>query len=114
MLPLRSRRTPGRKDRVRGDQTHQAIQQEIRAEKAGALARAVEALEAALADLARAEAGPGGDAAARERLVGEAGERLWYVVIQREAMGLRRHDVVYDVLRVPAAVRRAMGPRRRR
>jgi hypothetical protein len=90
-------------------ETHAAIQKEIRAEKAGALARAIDALEAALAALAAP-----GRGAARGELVAEAGERLWYVVIQREAMGLLRHDVLFDVLRVPPEVRRAMGPRRRR
>jgi hypothetical protein len=50
----------------------------------------------------------------RRELVEDAGERLWYVVIQREAIGLRRHEVLYDVLRIPGDVRGRMGPRRRR
>jgi hypothetical protein len=91
-------------------ETHAAIQKEIRAEKAGALARAIEALEAALVDLARLE--PAAAAAVRAERVAVAGERLWFAVIQREAMGLLRHDVLFDVLRVPPEVRRAMGPRR--
>jgi len=88
-----------------------ALVQEIRSEKASSLARATARLEAALVALERAPA----DAPAlrRERLA-EARERLWVVVIQREAMGLLRHDVVHEVLRVPAEVRRAMGPRPRR
>jgi hypothetical protein len=98
---------------VSTSETHAAIQREIRAEKAGALQRAGEALEGALAELARFDAA-GGPAAERARLVAEAGERLWFVVIQREAMGLLRHDVVHEVHRIPADVRRAMGPRRGR
>ncbi len=88
-----------------------AMQQLIRSEKTASLARAMEALEATLADLARLDAGA---SALRAALVAEAGERLWYVVIQREAMGFSRHEVLYDVLRVPAEVRGAMGPRRPR
>jgi hypothetical protein len=95
------------------------LEQEIRSEKAGALARAVERLERALAALAQhdAEVSAGASAGAAQRrrdLLEEAGERLWFVVIQREAIGLRRHEVLYEVLRVPQDVRRAMGPRRRR
>jgi hypothetical protein len=98
---------------VSGTETHAAIEKEIRAEKAGALSRALEALEAALEALARFDAGSRTSTAAalRADLVADAGERLWFLVIQREAMGLLRHDVLYEVVRVPAEVRRAMGPR---
>lgn len=117
MIPLNSRGGP-RPPRIfcsrmqRGEST-QAIQKEIRAEKAGALARAVEALEAALRELAGHDAAGQRRPGARAELVADAGERLWFVVIQREAMGVLRHEVLYEVLRVPAEVRRAMGPRRR-
>jgi hypothetical protein len=84
------------------------IEREITGERAGSLARMVEALEAAL--LAWREAAP----AHRTELLAEAGERLWFVVVQREALGLMRHDVLYEVLRVPPEVRGAMGPRRTR
>ncbi len=83
------------------------IEREIVGERAGALARAVEALEDALQAVRVATA------ASRAALLEEAGERLWYVVVQREAIGLTRHEVLYDVLRVPGEVRRAMGPARR-
>jgi hypothetical protein len=101
--------------------SHEAVVREIRSEKAGALARVAEALERALTDLARVEAamGAGNRAtssllATREDCVSEAGERLWFFVIQREALGLMRHDTVFDVYRVPLEVRLAMGPRRTR
>jgi hypothetical protein len=96
---------------VSTSETQAAIEQQIKAEKASALRRAGEALEAALAELARFDA-VGGTAVERARLVSQAGERLWYVVIQREAMGLLRHEVVHEVHRIPADVRRAMGPSR--
>jgi hypothetical protein len=91
-------------------EAQRVIEQEIVGERAGALARAVEALERALLDLAGAGGHPH---RLRQLLLEEAGERLWFVVVHREAIGLTRHDVLYEVLRVPAEVRRAMGPRRR-
>lgn len=97
-----------------------SLQEQIRAEKVGALRRAVERLEAALQALAAfdsKQAGASGLASRAEQradLLAEAGERLWCLIVQREAMGILRHDVVYDVLRIPGEVRRAMGPRRRR
>ena len=100
--------------------SHEAVVREIRLEKAGALARVAEGLERALADLARVEAAisratrvPSSLIASRQDCISEAGERLWYFVIQRESLGLMRHDTVFDVYRVPREVRLAMGPRRR-
>jgi hypothetical protein len=89
---------------VASPKAHDAIREEILGEKASALGRAVRALEAAVAAW---RAAPAPEALA------EARERLWFVVIQREAMGLRRHEVLYEVLDVPDEVRRLMGPRRR-
>lgn len=93
-------------------QVNEAVQREILGEQTSALARATRALEVALAELAAAR--EAGREAAREDALAEAGERLWYVVVQREAMGLLRHESLLEVLRVPRAVRLAMGPRRRR
>jgi hypothetical protein len=91
-------------------ETHEAIVREIRSEKAAALAHAVEALEEALAALRALDGAP---SPARAEALAVAGERLWFVVIQREAMGLLRHETLFDVLEVPAAVRHSMGPRAR-
>lgn len=96
-------------DRV-GNDGQAFVEREIASERAGALARAVEALERAIAEFVEHHgAGP-----MRQYLLEQAGERLWFVVVQREAMGLNRHDVLYDVLRIPAEIRRAMGPVPRR
>jgi hypothetical protein len=84
----------------------QAVRREIRGEQTSSLARAGRALEAALEELS------GARGALRADALAEAAERLWFVVIQREAMGLFRHDHVYEVYRVPREVRAAMGPRR--
>lgn len=83
-----------------------AIETELVGERASSLRRSFEALEKALAELDRA-IGP------RDGLLAEAQERLWYLVIQREAVGLRRHEVLYDVLRIPREVRERMGPKPR-
>ena len=79
------------------------IEEEVAREKAAALGRAGERLEAALAEvaeLARAFAGAG-DAPTRERLAGEyEGARRQALaartalLIQREALGLRQHRAV--------------------
>lgn len=92
-------------------EAQRVIEKEIVGERAGALSRAVEALERAIAELA-GFAGPR-QHRLREYLLGEAAERLWFVIVQREAIGVMRHEVLYEVLEIPMEVRRAMGPRRR-
>ena len=86
--------------------TQEAIQRDLQAERAAALARATEQLESALAELAAADAAcaaaptPAARELRREALE-HAGERLWFLVIQREAAGLNRHEELHEVLRVP-------------
>jgi len=104
------------------DRKHQAYQRterDLHSERAAALGRASRELEAALAAYAAAEdacaADPSpGTRAHRQAALAHAGERLWYLVIQREAIGLRRHDELLEGLRVPHAVRAAMGPKPKR
>jgi hypothetical protein len=69
-----------------------AIEQELKAERAASLGRTGAALERALAAWRE---NPSVD------LEREAKKRLWYLVVQREAMGLRRHREIYDVYGVP-------------
>ena len=72
----------------------------IQAEKASALKYAGRALEDALAKVAALEARAAGTTGeVRARLVAEhtaaraeADKRRWYLVVQREAMGLWNHD----------------------
>jgi acyl-CoA reductase-like NAD-dependent aldehyde dehydrogenase len=94
------------------------LELELRRERAQALSRAGERLEAALRELAQAEAAlraaPGPAlVGARDEAVALAGERLWFLVVQREAMGLRDHRMLDEVWPIPAGVHAAMGPRRR-
>jgi hypothetical protein len=103
----------------RQETADELLQKELQRERAGALVRAIEALEGAIRELVRFDqvpAPPGAVARWAQRradLVADAAERLWYVVIQREALGVTRHEVLYEVLEVPGEVRRRMGPRRR-
>lgn len=90
------------------------LEWEILAEQAHALSRATEKLEESLSRLGltdEATAAGIGDATARERLLDEAGTRLWHLIVQREAMGIMHHDILYDVLRVPPEVRRRASHR---
>ncbi len=94
---------------------HDALTRDLQAERAASRARTVERLETALRAYGAAAAACAADPTPeaddrRRRALAHAGERLWYLVIQREAVGLRRHDEALDVLRVPREVRAAMGP----
>jgi hypothetical protein len=94
------------------------IELEILGERTRGLARSTEALAEALEALARAEAAlagaappPGALTEERQRALAEAADRLWRLVVQREAAGILRHEILYEALRVPAQVRAAMGRR---
>ncbi len=100
-----------------GDLAVDPIGYELLQEKAATLARMGRRLEEALAALAAFDASPGEgatrDAARREELVADAGEALWYYVVQREVTGLRDTETVLRQLGVPREVRLRMGlPRR--
>lgn len=84
------------------------LEHEMMAESAQNLGHAARELRAALDRLADAPSG----AADRSTLLAEAGERLWYLVVQREACGLRDTEVLMRDYRVPAEVRLRMGMRR--
>ena len=93
------------------------LEYEINAEKAASLGRAGAKLEEALALLRAFDAAPPAlpavqRRAARDERVAEAAERLWYYIVQREAMGWNRHDEVLAVYDVPAEIQARMGPRR--
>jgi hypothetical protein len=96
------------------------IEHELVAEKASALAFTAEKLEAALRALAEIEqaiaVAPDGERpslAARHRdLRAHAAERLWFLLVQREAMGLYQHEPVFRLYQVPPALKLIAGPRR--
>ncbi len=71
-----------------------AVEHELKAERAAALGRTGAALERAL-DAWRSTPS--------EATAKEAQKRLFYLVVQREAVGLRRHRDVYELYAVPKA-----------
>ena len=91
------------------------LHEEFAREKASALGRLGRALEAALAALARFDAGerrdtlPADARQLRAALVAEASDALWHFVVQREACGLRDLRYVLRDYRVPSEVAGRMG-----
>ena len=91
------------------------LHEEFAREKASALGRLGRALEAALAALARCDAGErrdtshAGERQLRAALVAEASDALWHFVVQREACGLRDLRYVLRDYRVPSEVAARMG-----
>jgi uncharacterized protein DUF6665 len=82
---------------------------EVAQERAAALGRAGRALEAALAALgAHDRAGQAADET-RRKLVADAGDALWRLIIQRECCGLRDTRAVMRDYRVPQEVQNRMG-----
>jgi hypothetical protein len=87
-----------------------ALDYEIAHEQASALGRLGRALELALAALAAHDREPASrDGAPRARLVQDAGDALWYFIVQREACGLRDPRAVFRDYRVPPEVQNRMG-----
>ena len=100
-------------------ETFRRIQTEIAGEKAAALGRAGERLEAAMREMTvwaeRVREVPAGTqrsglATAYEQARARALEARLTLLIQREALGLRRHAVVDQQFPEPPAFRRLVAP----
>jgi hypothetical protein len=96
----------------------QALERDLQAERASALARIHDLFLKALEAWEAVESGqlePLGSAEAeRERrldLRELTAERLWMLLVQRESVGLRDHRELLQ--RVPLEIRKRIGPRRR-
>ena len=92
------------------------LEYEVAQERAATLGRLGRRLEEALAalrehDAARQDSPTGSHGAARRQLVLEAGEALWYFVIQRELTGFHDSAAVMRDYRVPKEVQARMGVR---
>ena len=91
------------------------LEDEFAQERASALGRLGRALEAALAALARFDAGARNDTApaqepqARALLVADASIALWHFIVQRESCGLRDTRYVLRDYRVPPEVAARIG-----
>ncbi|MFY0529813.1 hypothetical protein ACN28I_43830 [Archangium gephyra] len=89
-----------------------AIEVEIQSEKASAMRRVASRLESLLVELEETRQGwLGASGPARARLAarhrelrGEAEKQRWYLIVQREAMGLRHHGDIDELYRLPPAV----------
>ncbi|MDD7909196.1 hypothetical protein PUV47_04650 [Pseudovibrio exalbescens] len=97
------------RNKAESDPISEALHQEVMEEKVGTLSRLNKKLEAAVDRLTRLEIEelPEED---RQRLVHEAGEALWHVVIQRELVGLTGLKAFLDHMGVPKEVRLKTGP----
>lgn len=85
-----------------------ALSHEIAQEQASSLGRAGRRVEEALAKLA---AEGGRDASERRALVQEAADAVYAYFIQREIIGLRRHQEVIREYAIPNAVLARLGAR---
>ncbi len=94
------------------NRSHDVTVAEIAAEKAASLGRAGRRLESALAALREPQ--PTANENERDELLDDAGEALFFYLVQREACGLRDSAEVIDAFSVPAEVHLRMGLRRRR
>ena len=86
-----------------------ALDYEIAQEQAAALGRAGRALEAALAALLEYDRNARAFGETRVKLVDDAGEALWRLLVQRECCGLRDPRPVMRDYRVPQEVQNRMG-----
>jgi hypothetical protein len=91
------------------------IQQETAASYFAACRKMVDALEALKAfDRAVAPATRHNEQSApRAKLLEDAAERVYFVIIQREAMKLSRDEHFFEHYEVPDEVKTRLGPRRR-
>jgi hypothetical protein len=96
----------------------QALERDLQAERASALARINDLAQKALEAWQALEAGelPALESAQAERerrleLRDFTAERIWMLLVQRESVGLRDHREVLG--RVPTEIRTRLGPRRR-
>ena len=93
-------------------ETPLAAEVQVRGEQAHALKRVARTLESLLDELGRIRAGldalptreQEGQRARHRELRAEAEKYLWYLVVQREALGLWNHDDVYALYRLPPAL----------
>ena len=88
-----------------------ALDYEIAQEQASSLGRAGRRVAETLAALAAAEGGGGAEtnAADRKALLGEAAAAVWSYFVQRETIGLRRHDDAIRTYGIPSAVLARLG-----
>src|SRR3954466_8437302 len=88
------------------------IEVELRSERASSLKRVAHGLERLLEELngleveAQRTTGPDRQRVIRryEEVRSEASRQLWYLIVQRESIGLMQHDDVYEIYKVPRSL----------
>lgn len=98
-------RAPGSQKHSGQDPLAAAFEYEAAAEAAFSLGLAGKRVEAAMAALHRS----GKDGPDRERLLKEAAVAVHHYFIQREVMGMRRHDAVIREYGIPKSVLARLG-----
>lgn len=88
----------------------QALERDLQAERASALARINDLFQKALDAWLALEAGEL-ELERRVEVRDLAAERLWMLLVQRESVGLRDHRELLQ--RIPPEIRTRIGPRRR-
>lgn len=83
-----------------------ALEQELKAEQASMLGRYGREVEKALSALR--EAGDA-DPALRSERVTDAAQAVWAYFVQREACGLRNHDLAIELYAIPGEVLARVG-----
>src|SRR5262245_24123652 len=85
---------------ARHENGYQALTHELEQERVVSLRRRTEKLEATLQRLASLTP----ESPEYRAVHRDAQRQLWYLLVQRESMGLRQHDALYDVLHIPPSV----------
>lgn len=86
----------------------ESTQKDIRQEGAATLRRAGEQLQAAIDTWRAAEASGARDEPALRQ---HAADRLWVMIVQREAVGIGRHDDLYEAFAIPKTLVPRMRPK---
>jgi len=85
-----------------------ALEYDLRKERASALGETGRQVQAALLALRNA---PADDAALQHKLLWAAAKCVWRYFIQREACGMRDHDLVIEEYAIPKQVLARVGAR---
>lgn len=107
-MPVRPPQILAPKSDLPDDPISETIEHEVLAEKAATYGRLLKRLEIALGKLQEADT----DSPEHSARHAAAAEALWFVVIQRDLCGFRKHEVFFKELNIPRSLVVAMGPRR--
>ena len=98
--------------------TDNPLEIELLEEKATSYFTTVRKMHAALRalrhfDLFIGNSSAGESPLSRPELLEEAGERVWFFLVQRDAMKLPFYQTIFDDFEIPAEVQARIGPKRK-